>query len=297
MRSDEIIEKLETIFRDKGYDFSLISDAKSRDYVRIICPKHGEFKKRLSRALNGSGCPNCSGKKKKTFEEFKAEAIKVHNAKYVYNDSNYINAHTPIKIICPKHGEFLQSPTNHLNGNGCPVCKKERLHQLFSSSTDEFIKKANMVHHFKYDYSNCVYKNNKAKVIIICPKHGEFKQLPLNHLSGKGCPSCNESKLEKEIKELLNENGIEYIYQWHLPWSKYYSLDFYLPQHNIGIECQGIQHFEERFKNQALEDIKHRDGYKLESCKNNGIRILYYSKFREKGCITDKEELIKKIFK
>ena len=198
-------------------------------------------------------------------------------------------------ITCPIHGDFPQTPTNHLNGNGCPRCKADRLKELNASTLEEFIEKANKIHNGKYDYTKSKYINNKTDLIITCPKHGDFPQTPQNHLSGKGCPYCNESKLEREIKAFLEENNIKYKYQWHLPWYKYYSLDFYLPQYNIGIECQGIQHFEERFKGQTLKEIQKRDKYKFESCKQNGIKILYYSNIENQNCITNKNKLLEEI--
>jgi very-short-patch-repair endonuclease len=58
------------------------------------------------------------------------------------------------------------------------------------SNTEEFIKKANVVHKSFYDYSKTVYKCSKDKVIITCPIHGDFQQMPNGHLSGYGCQHC-----------------------------------------------------------------------------------------------------------
>ena len=61
-------------------------------------------------------------------------------------------------------------------------------------TTEEFIKRAISVHGNKYDYSNVKYKNNLILVIIICHKHGEFKQEPGSHLQGRGCNKCGIEK-------------------------------------------------------------------------------------------------------
>jgi len=58
----------------------------------------------------------------------------------------------------------------------------------------QFIQKAKEKHNNKYDYSKVVYINNKTKIIIKCPIHGEFEQRPDKHLSGESCPSCGGSK-------------------------------------------------------------------------------------------------------
>ena len=65
-------------------------------------------------------------------------------------------------------------------------------------TTEQFIEKAQQIHGSKYDYSKVEYINAQEKVCIICPKHGEFWQLPTDHLDGHGCPCCNERKLEKK---------------------------------------------------------------------------------------------------
>ena len=59
-------------------------------------------------------------------------------------------------------------------------------------SKEEFIARSNNIHNNKYDYSKVEYVNNKTKVCIICPEHGEFWQTPKNHLLGQGCPICGE---------------------------------------------------------------------------------------------------------
>ena len=126
--------------------------------------------------------------KKKTKEEFIAEANKVHNGIYDYSKVQYKDNKTKVIIICPEHGEFWQTPYKHLSGQGCPFCRHNK-----KSNTNEFIKKANNVHgRGKYDYSKVHYINNTTPVCIICPKHGEFFQDPHNHLRGKGCPECGK---------------------------------------------------------------------------------------------------------
>lgn len=64
---------------------------------------------------------------------------------------------------------------------------------------EEFILKSNNIHKGKYDYSKVKYINNATKVCIICPTHGEFEQIPRNHLMGKGCPNCKREQLKKPI--------------------------------------------------------------------------------------------------
>lgn len=136
----------------------------------------------------------------------------------------------------------MQTPNNHINcKQGCPKCS----HPSYSKSTEEFISQAQNVHKNSYDYSKTAYVDSLAPVIIICSKHGEFSQLPNNHLKGCGCPKCNESKGEKAIREYLESINLSYVSQYKITLSnnKLAYVDFYIPDKNIFIEYNGIQHY------------------------------------------------------
>ena len=58
---------------------------------------------------------------KLTTPDFIKNAIEIHGDKYDYSKVNYINAQTKVCIICSEHGEFWQTPHNHItNKAGCP---------------------------------------------------------------------------------------------------------------------------------------------------------------------------------
>ena len=145
---------------------------------------------------------------------------KVHNNKYDYSKSVYINARSKITIICPEHGEFSQVYHAHLSGSGCPKCALIKKGKSKNSTTEEFVTKANKVFNGFYDYSLVKYQKAKIPVIIICPEHGEFNLNPDKHLSGRGCPSCSKiimkNKMRKDgdvvMSQLLNLNGNKYDY-------------------------------------------------------------------------------------
>lgn len=121
-----------------------------------------------------------------TTEIFIDRARKIHGDFFDYSEVNYKNAYSSITVICPVHGPFQQRAGAHLRGQGCFKCAVDAK----SLTTEKFIKKAREVHGNKYDYSKVNYKNNHAKVPIICPVHGPFQQYPINHLRGHGCKSC-----------------------------------------------------------------------------------------------------------
>lgn len=111
--------------------------------------------------------------------------------------------------------------------------------------------------------------------------HGEFKQSPDHHINRKhGCPRCNESKGENEIRSILDLNKIKYINQYKFPDCKNKNelpFDFYLPDSNTCIEFNGIQHYKpvlyfggiDKFKQQQIND-----NIKKEYCKNNNIKLI-----------------------
>lgn len=109
-----------------------------------------------------------------TTEVFVEKAKKVHGNTYDYSKVNYINAHTKICIICSEHGEFWQTPNNHLNGKGCPICGRKKVKEKQRDTYEEFVQKANKVHGDEYDYSKVNYINSQSKVCIVCPIHGNF---------------------------------------------------------------------------------------------------------------------------
>jgi very-short-patch-repair endonuclease len=199
----------------------------------------------------------------------------VHHNKYDYSLVEYINNKTKVNIICPIHGIFKQTPSHHLKGHGCSKCTNN-----YNYSTDEYIKEAYEKHGNKYDYSLVEYINNKTNIIIICKIHGNFKQIPSHHLNGCGCPICNLSKGEKEIKKFLDDNNIKYVNQKIFEDCKYersLPFDFYLIDYNICIEFDGEQHYKinEFFGGENGLNIRNRnDKIKTEYCFNNNIHLL-----------------------
>ncbi len=315
---EQFIEDAKKIHGNK-YDYSKVEyTGNNKTKVCIICPTHGEFWQKPNSHLNGHGCLACWVDERQTFlrnklgftkDEFIEQAKKIHGNKYDYSKVEYINSSTKVCIICPTHGEFWQTPDAHLQGQGCPICGSEKRHETIKSklgfTKEQFIEKAKKIHGDKYDYSKVEYVNSNTKVCIICPIHGEFWQRPSGHLDGHGCPICNESKLEREIRLMLSENNIKYVRccgKDIFVWLKKQHLDFYLPEYNIAIECQGEQHFTaiKHFGGEEkLKDTIRRDLEKKKICEKNGIKILYYTNYiceESKGMIFDKTEILKKIW-
>lgn len=153
--------------------------------------------------------------KRRTLADFINEAQRVHGERYNYSKVKYVRADIPVCIGCPEHGEFWQKPVVHINLKcKCPLCANKEVSKRFADTKDVFIEKARKVHGEKYDYTKVEYKNNSTDVIIICPKHGAFKQRPANHLNGRGCPYCSgvRMNLQSFLEKARDTHGDTYDY-------------------------------------------------------------------------------------
>ena len=302
---DEFIKQSKKIHGDK-YDYSKVEYVNANTHVLIKCNECGEYFKQTPHShLYGQGCPFCSHRSYKyTVDEVKKIIEKKYNGKYDTRlIKEYKNNKQKLPLICDEHGYFEASLNDLNNGHGCQACGKIKNYVNIRKTKDDFINDAKCVHGDKYDYSKVEYKSAHEKVCIICPKHGEFMQSPNEHLKGKGCPSCSESKLEKEVREYLEEKNIKYEKGKHFVWLGMKHIDFFLNDYNIGIECQGIQHFkpikffggDEGFKKRMMYDIE-----KKRICEENGVKIFYFSKKDNNNFLGEKiyhnlNEIIKKV--
>ena len=312
LTTKEFINKAIEVHGGK-YDYSKVEYVTMKEKVTIVCPYHGIFLQLPSSHLKGHGCPICAKNKELTTEEFIKRAKLIHGNKYDYSKVEYKDIKTKVCIICPKHGEFWQRPSSHLDGQGCPICKGENIRAKKIKGKERFIDESICVHGNKYDYSKVEYVNSSTKVCIICPIHGEFWQTPMKHLNGHGCQRCNSSKLEEEMRIFLNKNNIDFEEQKSFEWLKskqnFLRLDFYLPKYKTAIECQGIQHFQptdfggkgDEYANKVFNLTKSWDKLKSKKCKENQVKLLYYSseeiknKFNQENLITDKNILLENI--
>ena len=284
----EWIESAKKIHGEK-YDYSNVIYKNNRTKIDIVCkkPKHGTFRQTPANHLRGKNCPKCTGHfMDQSFFIDKAKEIykdKSGNPLYDYSLVDYKDSSTYITIICHKkdsttgleHGEFSKTPNKHLTGQGCPLCGNESGGLKNRLSNKEFLERA---FQDKYEYLTS-YKTAKSKIYIKCKKcEHKFWQEAFSHLSGCGCPVCNESKLEKEVTSYLIKHNIRHSKQKRFKWLGRQSLDFYLPDFNIAIECQGIQHFESKDffgGHNGLSEIVERDNRKLKKCLNENLEMIY----------------------
>lgn len=125
---DEFIKQANITHNNK-YDYSKVEYVNNRVKVDIICPKHGLFSQAAADHLSGHSCKKCGSENtggQLTTEQFVANANKTHNNKYIYTNTVYTKSSNKLIIECPYHGEFVQTASDHTNGNGCQMCGENR---------------------------------------------------------------------------------------------------------------------------------------------------------------------------
>jgi hypothetical protein len=145
-------------------------------------------------------------------DDFITKARLIHGNKYDYTKTVYVNSCSKLIITCLVHGDFEQVGYNHLKGQGCRKCVVNKS----TKTTDDFIKESKEIHNNKYLYGNVDYINAKSKVLITCPKHGNFEQQARSHLSGQGCRKCSNLEITLSEKEFIEKarklHGSKYGY-------------------------------------------------------------------------------------
>ena len=327
--TDEFIELAKRRFKEE-LTFEKTEYKGSNIKVCVTCKRHGDFYITPHMLLHGQGCPKCGwdriGKAHSDTQE--TFMIKVKDKgllkKYDFSDAIYRKSNKKIRLCCKEkdkfgreHGVFYITPNDLLIGHGCPKCAN-----VYRRTQDELNYEYKKIHGDKYDYSKVVFKRVDEKVCIVCPVHGEFWQTPSAHLRGQGCPQCKMSHLENKICQLLKDNNISYKYESNIDGIlKRKTVDFYLPELNIAIECQGGQHFYGGFNrndkvkaNQIHNTVLRRDIQKKETLDKNNIRVMYFTDitdlptdiftntkykgiYRESNFYVDKNIIIEEIMK
>lgn len=248
----------------------------------ITCKKHGNFEQVVSEHLRGRGCPKCFGTFKKTNEEFIEECKKQHSDLYNYSKVDYKGYHKKVIIGCKIHGDFEQRAFAHIKGHGCPKC-----FGTFNKTNEKFLEESKKIHGDKFDYSKTFYENRRKEVTITCRKHGDFKQLPPNHLKGNGCPICNRRVSIPEIELQTFVRSLNFEVETNtMKIISNLELDVFLPELNKAIEFNGMWwHYDKKNK---YGKSKGYHAMKAKAFKEKGVRILF---LREDLWKTKKEKM------
>ena len=221
MSLEEFIKKARDVHGDK-YDYSKVKIGKTDEKVCIICPEHGEFFQTISRHLRGSGCHICAGNKKKTTKSFIEESKKVHGNKYDYSKVEYMNNHTKVCIICPEHGEFWQTPSEHLQGRGCIECGTK---SIMEEEMKKFLDENNIQYTKQKKFKTIKYKK-MLPFDFYLPKYNALIECQgIQHFEENEFFKDDERFIKDGIKhKMANENGLKLFYYTNIKdYQKYFN--------------------------------------------------------------------------
>lgn len=175
--------------------------------------------------------------KKRTQEEFIRILKEKFGDKIDVSKVKYINNTTPVEIRCTVHDIWCKETPKMLlrYSNFCPECRKEESkkpknrkctknkERRVIKTKEDFVKFAREIHgdFYSYEKSDIRYIETKdeyglthikrkspKKIIITCPIHGDFEQILINHLVGKGCPKCATERSKKANKAFKSRDEL-----------------------------------------------------------------------------------------
>ena len=260
------------------------------------CKKHQIFWNTSPyRALRGCGCIEC-GKEKIGIKNTKEHKEYVNELYAIRDDIEvrdiYIDSKTPILHYCKKHKiEWMARPYNILMGEGCPMCRSEKISIALTKDNQWYVDRLKIVHPDIEAIDE--YINYNTPIRHLCKKHNyEWCVSPRDVVRNNGCPKCFQYKREKLISIWLDNHNIDYISQYKFDDcrdKRPLPFDFYLPQYNACIEHDGRQHFVLvdfagkgiEWAQSQLNITQYHDNIKNEYCKNNHINLLRISYFQD----------------
>lgn len=252
--------------------YKLLSETyeNNRSKLKLMCPEGHVFWVKFNNFKSGSRCPICYGNMKHSYDEVK-NIFKDEGYKLLSNE--YINKDNKLEIMCPKGHVYFTSLNVFKRGFRCPYCSGKAKHSL------EFIRE--FLNIYNYELLSNTYINANTPIEMKCPeghvfkmRFGDFKN------NNRRCPICSSSNGELEVASILDKLGIKYIREYifkDCKFKSYLPFDFYLPEYNILIEYDGIQHYEiiEYFGGfDSFVNTKIRDTVKNIYCDKNNIELI-----------------------
>lgn len=196
-----------------------------------------------------------------------AKAKRKHGERYDYSKVVYTGDRRKVDIICRVHGVFSQAAGNHIAGTHCAKCQFIRRGRdnakKYAKGKAYFVERARAVHGDFYDYSITEYKSIKAKVTIICPKHGAFTTTAVTHLAGKRCAKCGDIAGGRKNRKTQDE-FIEQANAIHGNAYDYSAAVYALGARKIKIICAKHGEFLQTAR-------KHLEGHGCPHCTTYGI--------------------------
>lgn len=275
-----ILDKIKDLY-DEKYKFPEIELNKEywiRDYTTMICPIHGETKKRIDKILKGVNCEKCGkgngGKKTILSQEIIEKRLKdLCGDKFDYDISEYKNTQIPMHFTCKKCNKIFTRELNTLMyNNDCPFCKKEVISKERTKTTEEFINQCENLYGNIYDYSETEYIASNKKIKVKCNECGRYFEIEANsHLQGHGCPYhyLTKSKIEEDIFNFINKNVNGLVIENYRGFKTIKELDIYVPSLKFAIELDGL------YWHNELNKEKNYHLNKTIECEKENIHLFH----------------------
>jgi hypothetical protein len=209
MTTNQFIKNSKEIFFDK-FDYSKTKYINSRTNLIITCKEHGDFSVLPKLHLSGQYCKFC--KKIDSGLKFIERSKSIH-PDLIYDFVDYQSNKIPVRVVCPKHGEFLVRPDNHIsNKNGCPKCSLSKGEKDISRILDSHC----IEYSVQKTFDGCSFKSD-LRFDFYLPKYKtciEFNG-PQHYQSIEffgGDSTLEYNKIRDDIKiKWCNSNDIELI--------------------------------------------------------------------------------------
>jgi hypothetical protein len=232
IKTKEFIEDAILVHGDE-YDYSLVEYINETTKVKIMCEHHGIFEQTPQGHIKKKeGCSKCATEKRTgTLEQFIDKAHEIHENKYDYSLAVYVNSSTKLKIICPRHTIFEQTPNQHLRDHGCSKCPKAGFSKKQIEWLNYLAKKDDIyIQHAMNDGELAI---GKYKVDGYCKKtntvyefngdiwHGNlkiFKPSAINPINKKTFGELYIATLQKQL--YIESKGYNLITIWEDEWNQ-----------------------------------------------------------------------------
>lgn len=219
LTTEEFINKAKKV-QQNNYDYSNTKYIDSTTNVTIICPEHGKFEILPNNFIRRGICPKCSIKQRGinsrlSIKEFVEKARKIHGDKYDYSKTQYVNYQEPVTIICPKHGEFIQTPTHHLRGSGCQKCAQSHgetfIQQYLNSKGIKYIQQYSISVPSNIRKSKKIYTDFYIESLnTIIEYNGKQHYVPIKYFGGK-LAFKSQRKRDNYLRQYCLDNKIKLI--------------------------------------------------------------------------------------
>ena len=261
---EEIIKRITEKF---GYKYQVKETfiKKEATWITVICKEHGEFQVRaVSFIKNSVGCKKCADSstgelKRLTQAEVIDKLEKKYPNKFDYSLVEFKNIRTAIKLRCIEHKNIFEMTVKDLLNKAviyaCPECSP-----LKPLTFEEFDEVASSITADRYIFIEDTYKGLSKEVSACCKEHKIiFKVWADSVLKfGSGCPLCENSHrggswAQRNIAEALSDSDINFLYNDRKTLEGK-EIDIHLPEHNLGIEYNGLYWHSEECKD--VKDAK-----------------------------------------